>query len=60
MTSLGGSAADPSRDYPAPTLSSKKLLDGSQNWLPVPDAEGDAPSDLAWRQKIPAACKDGS
>ena len=33
---------DVSVDYPAPTLSSIKLLDGSPNWLPVPDAESDA------------------
>ena len=26
---------DPSRDYPPPTLSAKKLIDGSQNYLPV-------------------------
>ena len=48
---------DVSVDYPAPTLSSIKLLDGSPNWLPVPDAEGATPSDLAWRRKLPAACK---
>ena len=44
--------ADVSRSYPPPTLSAKKLLDGSQNWLPVPDAEGDAPSDLRWRAAV--------
>ena len=44
--------ADPSLQWPAPTLSSKKLLDGSANWLPVADAEGAAPSDLAWRSQL--------
>ncbi len=44
--------ADPSRSYPAPTLSQKRLLDGSQNWLPVPNAESDAPDDLAWRSEV--------
>ena len=43
--------------YPAPTLSSKRLLDSSENYLPVPDAEGDAPSDLRWRAAIPEACR---
>ena len=43
---------DPSAHWPAPTLSPKKLLDGSSNWLPVPDAEGAAPSDLAWRAQL--------
>jgi hypothetical protein len=53
-------ARDVSVDYPPPTLSSKRLLDTSENWLPVPDAEGDQPSDLAWRRAIPAACKPKS
>jgi hypothetical protein len=44
--------ADPSLQWPEPTLSPKKLLDGSANWLPVPDAEGAAPSDLAWRSQL--------
>ena len=48
---------DVSIDYPPPTLSSKRLLDTSENWLPVPDAEGDDPSDLRWIKAIPAACK---
>ena len=55
--SLHPAGSDPSTHYPEPTLSTKRLLDGSENWLPVPDAESDAPSDLAWRRNIPAACK---
>ncbi len=43
--------------YPDPTLSSNRLLDGSENYLPVPDAEGDSPSDLRWRAAIPDTCK---
>ena len=31
---------DPSRDWPLPTKSSKRLVDGSPNWIPVPNAEG--------------------
>ena len=49
-------AGDVAAAYPAPTLSSKRLLDSSENWLPVPDAEAEQPSDLAWRRAIPAAC----
>lgn len=44
---------DVSRDWPAPTLSSKRLVDGSPNWLPVPNAESDNPDDLAWRKQLP-------
>ena len=43
---------DVSRDYPAPTLSAKKLLDGTSNWLPVPNAEGPDPDDLAWMKRV--------
>ena len=43
---------DPSVHYPAPTLSPVKLIDGSQNWLPVPNAEGPEPDDLAWRKLL--------
>ena len=38
--------------YPPPTLSERRLLDGSPNYLPVPDAESDDPSDLRWRKEI--------
>ena len=31
---------DPSRAWPMPTKSSKRLVDGSPNWIPVPNAEG--------------------
>ena len=31
---------DPSREWPLPTKSSKRLVDGSPNWIPVPNAEG--------------------
>ena len=31
-------------NWPAPTQSSKRLLDGTVNWLPVPDAESETPS----------------
>ena len=48
---------DVSASYPAPVPSDKTLLDGSQNWLPVADAEADEPSDLAWRRAIPTACR---
>ena len=51
-----GAGPDVAASYPAPTLSTKRLLDGSENWLPVPDAEAERPSDLAWRQAIPASC----
>ena len=44
-------------DYPPPTLSSMRLLDGSPNFLPVPNAESDFPDDLAWRR---VAATDGS
>ena len=37
---------------PPPTLSTKRLLDGGPNWLPVPNAEGTAPDDLAWQQLL--------
>ena len=47
-----GTEPDPSLLWPAPTLSAKRLLDGSANWLPVPDAESAAPSDLAWRSQL--------
>lgn len=57
VPAVAAAAGDPSVAYPAPTLSEKRLLDGSENWLPVPDAEGDAPSDLAWRRAIPPECK---
>ena len=50
-------ARDVSASYPAPVPSDKTLLDGSQNWLPVADAEADEPSDLAWRRAIPTACR---
>lgn len=40
--------------YPPPTLSPKRLLDGSPNFLPTPDAESDDPSDLRWRKAIVA------
>ena len=48
---------DPSRNYPAPTLSSKRLLDGSPNFLPVPNAEGPDPDDLAWRKNLVAGSR---
>ena len=54
---LSSAEPDPSADWPAPTLSPKKLLDGSKNWLPVPDAEGAAPSDLAWRSGMKPGTK---
>ena len=59
---VGAAAVEPdvASGYPAPTLSAKKLLDGSANWLPVPDAEEEAPSDLAWRRAIPAVCRVSS
>ena len=53
----GATERDVAADYPPPTLSTKRLLDSSENWLPVPDAEGPTPSDLLWRGAIPAACK---
>ena len=56
-TTMAASERDVSIDYPDPVLSQKRLLDNSDNWLPVADAEAEAPSDLAWRRKIPAACK---
>ena len=31
---------DPSREWPLPTKSSKRMVDGSPNWIPVPNAEG--------------------
>ena len=43
---------DYAKRYPPPTLSAKRLLDGSANYLPVPDAESDDPSDLRWRKAI--------
>ena len=43
---------DVARDRPPPTLSTKRLLDGGPNWLPVPNAEGAAPDDLAWQQSL--------
>jgi hypothetical protein len=47
--------------YPPPTLSATRLLDGSPNYLPVPDAESPDPSDLRWRREIKpgAACPKG-
>ena len=44
--------ADISREWPLPTKSSKRLVDGSPNWLPVPNAEGPDPDDLAWRKLV--------
>lgn len=38
--------------YPPPTLSATRLLDGSPNYLPVPDADSDDPTDLRWRKEI--------
>ena len=49
--------SDIASTYPNPTLSPKRLLDGSENYLPVPDAESASPSDLRWRDAIPDACK---
>ena len=43
---------DPSRDWPAPTLSPKRILDGSANYLPVPNAESDDPDDMKWRKLV--------
>ena len=43
---------DPSRNWPPPTKSSKRLIDGSPNYLPVPNAEGPSPDDLAWRKQV--------
>ena len=43
-------AIDVAANYPLPTLSEKKLIDGSSNYLPVPNAESEAPDDLAWRR----------
>lgn len=54
---LPPASRDVSVDYPAPTLSTRRLLDSSENWLPVPDAESAAPSDLAWRRAIPWNCR---
>ena len=51
-TATPAASRDPSRRWPLPTVSSKRLLDGSPNWLPVPNAEGAAPDDLAWRQLV--------
>ena len=47
-----GDYRDHARDYPAPTISRKKLLDGTRNWLPVPSAEDAQPADLAWRRQV--------
>ena len=44
------SATEP--EWGLPTLSRKRLLDGSPNWLAVADAESARPSDLAWRDAI--------
>ena len=57
ISSTAATGHDVAADYPSPTLSEKRLLDTSENWLPVPDAEAAAPSDLAWRTRIPASCK---
>jgi hypothetical protein len=43
---------DASRDWPMPTVSSKRLLDGSPNWLPVPNADGPDPDDIAWQKVV--------
>ena len=43
---------DHARDYPAPTISPKRLLDRTRNWLPVPSAEDAQPADLAWRKQV--------
>ena len=50
---------DHAREYPPPTLSTERLLDGSENWLPVPDAETDA-SDVKWREAIRPDMRDGT
>ena len=43
----------PTQDkWPPATRSSKLLIDGSPNWLPVPNAEGDNPDDMAWRRLV--------
>ena len=57
QAAVGAAAGeDVAAAYPAPTLSSTRLLDGSENYLPVPDAESADPSDLRWRASIPDAC----
>ncbi|KAL1508604.1 hypothetical protein AB1Y20_004701 [Prymnesium parvum] len=43
---------DVARDYPPPKLSRKPLLDGSKNYLPVPNAESSDADDLAWRKSV--------
>ena len=45
-------ARDVALDWGPPTLSSKRIIDGSPNYLPVPNAEGPAPDDMAWRKEV--------
>ena len=56
-TSVTLAELDVAAAYPEPTMSTTRLIDGSENWLPVPDAEATSPSDIAWRTKIPDACQ---
>eukprot|EP00965_Chrysotila_dentata_P255959 6212390-Pleurochrysis_carterae.AAC.3 len=44
------------REYPKPTLSSKRLLDGSENWLPVGriPAAAAIPNSLSWHPSLPS------
>ena len=57
VRSASGSSArrrDVSLDWGPPTLSTKRLIDQSPNYLPVPNAEGPDPDDMTWRKHIPA------